>query len=172
MPEVPRPARTADPPPSPLRTGSRVVLDDTSLGVAGTVTGPSGTALLTVTLRTEPPENPAAQALLVVAAAGEVDVDTAPLLHAALADAVDRHAMVCCDLSEVSFLSAAGITALISAHQRAAETGARLTVRGAHGVTRRVLRISGLEQLLGAKQAGHGLPASIGDPPPRPKEHE
>jgi anti-sigma B factor antagonist len=121
----------------------------TSLGVAGTVTAPSGTPLLRVTLRAEPPEDGAVAAVLVAAAAGEVDLDTAPLLQAALLDAVDRHAVVCCDLSEVGFLSAAGLTALLTAYQRAEETGSRLTIRGARGITRRVLQISGIEQLLG-----------------------
>jgi anti-anti-sigma factor len=128
-----------------------VALTRTSLGVAGTVAGPSGATLLSVTLRTESPEDGAARASLVVAAAGEVDVDTASLLSAALDDAVDRHAVVCCDLSEVGFLDAAGITALMRAYQRAKETGSLLTVRGAHGVAQRVLRICGVERLLGGQ---------------------
>jgi anti-anti-sigma factor len=142
----------ADPPPPLLDTGSPVALTRTSLGVAGTVTGPSGTALLTVTLQAEPPaEDGATEAVLVVAAAGEIDLDTAPLLQAALIDAVDRRSAVCCDLSDVAFLSAAGIAALMSAHQRAAETGSRLTVRGAQGITRRVLQLTGVEHLLGGQ---------------------
>ena len=149
--ERPRPASSADPPPSLADTGEPVALTRTSLGVAGTVAGPSGATLLSVTLRVESPEDGAARALLVVAAAGEVDVDTAALLSAALDDAVDRHAMGCCDLSEVGFLDAAGVTALMRAHQRARETGSRLTVRGAHGVARRVLQICGVELLLGGQ---------------------
>jgi anti-anti-sigma factor len=136
---------------SSVDAGAPVTRTRTSLGVAGVVTGPSGTALLSVTLRTEPPEDGAAEVRLVAAAAGEVDLDTAPLLQAALLDAVDRHPVVCCDLSDVTFLSAAGLTALLTAYQRAQETGSRLTVRGAHGITRRVLQVAGVEQLL----AGH-----------------
>jgi anti-anti-sigma factor len=145
-----RPVST-DPPRSSVDTRAPVARSRTSLGVTGTVTGRAGTALLRVTLRVEPPEDCAAEALLVVAAAGEVDLDTAPLLQAALVDAVDRHAVVCCDLSEVRFLGAAGLTALLTAYQRAQETGSRLTVRSAHGTTRRVLQISGVEQLLGGR---------------------
>jgi anti-anti-sigma factor len=117
------------------------------LGVAGTVTGPSGTPLLTVTVRAEPADDGGASAVLVVAATGEVDLDTAPLLQAALVDAVDRGVTVCCDLSGVTFFGAAGITALLTAHERAAEAGSLLTVRGAHGITRRVLEITGVELL-------------------------
>ena len=146
-----RPASSADPPPSLGDAGGPIALTRTSLGVAGTVAGPSGATLLSVTLRAEPPEDGAARALFVVAAAGEVDVDTASLLYAALDDAVDRHGVVCCDLSEVGFLDAAGITALMRAYQRAKETGSVLTVRGAHGVAQRVLQICGVEVLLGGQ---------------------
>jgi anti-anti-sigma factor len=135
-------------PPSAVDTGAPVVLPRTRVGVAGSVSGPGGTALLRVTVSAEPAGPGPAPAVL-VAAAGEVDLDTAPLLQAALVDAVDRHAVVCCELSEVGFLSAAGITALLVAYQRAQATGCRLSVRGAHGATRRVLQICGIEQLLG-----------------------
>jgi anti-anti-sigma factor len=54
----------------------------------------------------------------------------------------------CCDLSEVTFFGAAGINALVIAHERAARAGSRLLIRGAHGITRRVLQITGLEDLL------------------------
>jgi len=118
------------------------------LDVAGTVTGPSGTPLLTVTVRAEPADDHGAASMVVVAAMGEVDLDTASLLQAALVDAVDGHATVCCDLNEVAFLSAAGVTALLTAHVRAVEAGSRLTVRGAHGITRRVLQLAGIELLL------------------------
>ena len=153
MSERPRPAGRADPPPALLDTGLPVTLTRTSFGVAGTVAGPSGTVLLTVTLHAEPPEDDAPDApdALLVVAAGVVDLCTAPLLEAALVDAVDRHAMVRCDLSDVRLLSAAGITALVNAHQRAAQAGCRLTVHGAHGITRRVLQITGVEHLLGGQ---------------------
>jgi len=105
------------------------------LDVAGTVIGPSGSPLLTVAVRAEPADDDGASGRLVVAATGEVDLDTASLLQDALVDAVDRHAAVCCDLSGVTFLGAAGITALLTAHNRAGEAGSRLTVRGAHGAT-------------------------------------
>jgi anti-anti-sigma factor len=147
MSERPGPAGSADLPHHLLNTGVPVALTRTSFGVAASVTGPCGTALLTVTQRAEPPEEGDPPALLVIAA-GEIDLYTAPLLEAALNDAVYRHTTVRCDLSDVRILSAAGITALISAHQRATETGSELTVHGAHGLTRRVLQVTGVERLL------------------------
>jgi anti-anti-sigma factor len=123
----------------------------TGLGVAGTVSGPSGAPLLTVALRTEPAGVQAGLDLLVVAAAGEVDLDTASLLEAALVDAVVRRPRVCCDLSDVTFLSAAGVTALLAAHVRAIETGCHLTLRGVNGSARRVLSVTGVERLFGGR---------------------
>jgi anti-anti-sigma factor len=119
----------------------------TGFGAAVTVTDPGGAELLTVTLRAAPPEEGGTQAMLVVAA-GAVDMYTAPLLEAALCDAVDRHTTVRCDLGEVRIFSAAGITALLNAHERAVRTGSRLTVHGAHGLTRHVLQITKVEHLL------------------------
>jgi anti-anti-sigma factor len=126
-------------------TGSPVAL--AGFGVAAAVAGPGGDAELTVTLQAGPLEGDDTQALLVVAA-GAVDMHTAPLLEAALNDAVDRHTLVRCDLGDVRILSAAGITVLLSAHRRAARTGSRLTVRGARDLTRRVLQIAQVEHLL------------------------
>jgi anti-anti-sigma factor len=148
MSERPRRAGEADRPPSSVATDAPA-LTGNNLGVAGTVTGSTGAAPLTVTVRAESPKNGATEALLVVDAAGEVDLDTAPLLRAALLDAVERRSAVCCDLSDVAFFSAAGVAALVAAYRRARETGAHLTVRGAYGVTARVLKITGTEQLLG-----------------------
>lgn len=147
MSEHPRPTGTADLPHHLLDTGAPVALTRTTIGVTATVTGPSGTALLTVTLQTEPLAENGTRAVLVVAD-GVVDTFTAPLLEAALNDAVDRHTTVRCDLSAVRILSAAGITALLSAHQRAARTGSGLTVRGAQGLTQRVLQITKVDHLL------------------------
>jgi anti-anti-sigma factor len=109
--------------------------------VAATVTDPAGVPILTVTLEL-------ISGVATVIADGDVDVDTAPLLRAAVIAAVDRHPRVCCDLRGVTFFGAAGSSALAAGHRRAAEAGARLEVRGAHGTTRRVLELTGLDILL------------------------
>jgi len=118
------------------------------LDVAATVTGPSGRLQLRVVLRAEPPDRSGAPGPLVVAVTGEIDLATAPLLEAALVDAVDRHRTVCCDLSEVTFFSAAGINALLIVHERAGHAGSGLKICGAHGITRRVLQITGIDDVL------------------------
>jgi anti-sigma B factor antagonist len=54
---------------------------------------------------------------VVVAVAGEIDLDTAPMLHAAVRAAIDRTAGQACivDLTAVTFLGSAGLTALVDA---------------------------------------------------------
>jgi len=97
------------------------------------------------------PTNPSAAISadrLVIAPAGYVDMDTAPVLGAALTNAVDSHPEVCCDLAAVGFFSAAGVRILLAAHDRAGRSGSRFSVRGAGGITRRVLRITQADRLL------------------------
>lgn len=85
---------------------------------------------------------------MVVAPVGYVDMDTAPRLATALFNAVDSHPEVCCDLTGVSFFSAAGVHVLLLAHERADRVGSRFSIRHASGVTLRVLRITGVAPLL------------------------
>lgn len=58
---------------------------------------------------------------LVLHVAGEVDLDTAPQLHAAIVDAVDRAPDGGCivDLTEVSYLGSAGLTVLLASTRHA-----------------------------------------------------
>ena len=132
---------------TPAASGS--VQQRCGLEIIATVTGEDGTPLLTVSLPGELHAEQAADQLVVVVG-GEIDLGTAALLRALLVDAVDRHHLVCCDLRAVTVLSAAGLSALLDAHRRAEQTGSRLTIRGAHGMPRLVLEISGVDALLGA----------------------
>ncbi|MET8359771.1 STAS domain-containing protein [Micromonospora sp. NPDC005171] len=99
---------------------------------------------------------------LVVAPVGYVDMDTAPRLGAALMNAIDSHPDVCCDLTGVGFFSAAGVRVLLLARDRAARVGSRFSIRGAGGITQRVLRITGVERLLLAPEQGTGPAARLG----------
>ncbi|NYF59987.1 STAS domain-containing protein [Micromonospora purpureochromogenes] len=94
----------------------------------------------------------------VVNATGEIDLETAPALSAALTAAVQHDSWVCCDLSGVTFCCAAGVSVLLEAAHEAARVGHRFHVRGAHGVTARVLHITGAEGFLSdngsARQTG------------------
>jgi anti-anti-sigma factor len=85
-----------------------------------------------------------------LAAAGEVDADTADQLVQAVENilSADRHRMVVVDLTSVTFLDSSGIRALLTARRIAGEHGAALTVTGVHGIVRRVLTLTGLLGLL------------------------
>jgi len=77
----------------------------------------------------------------VVAATGDIDVDTAPALQHLLRQALNNYPTVCCDLSQVTFFGAAAANLLLTLHRHATETGHHLHVRGAHAMTQRVLTI-------------------------------
>ena len=87
---------------------------------------------------------------LLLVGVGELDMATAPILQRQTADALQRtHARrVAIDLSDVTFLDAAGLTALSVCRQHALDLGANMVICGARGVTRHVLELTGLWQWL------------------------
>jgi anti-sigma B factor antagonist len=83
---------------------------------------------------------------IVVAAAGSVDLATAPQLAGALAQAHrDGRAGIVVDLAAVDFLDSAGVRVLVEA----ARQGSTLSIRGAQGWVARVLDITGVQDYLG-----------------------
>ncbi|MFC3502298.1 STAS domain-containing protein [Micromonospora krabiensis] len=86
--------------------------------------------------------------------AGELDVSTAPQLNAVidrLAAAGERRLLV--DLSELTFCDSTGIAAFVRADNRAAVDGGWLRVTGATGSVERVLRLTGIDEVLGCEPA-------------------
>jgi anti-sigma B factor antagonist len=84
----------------------------------------------------------------VVWAHGEIDVATAPALMHELAGAVRgqrRRDIV--DLTQVTFMDASGLSALEIARRRAEAGNGEVRLVGACGIVRKVLRITGLEQI-------------------------
>ena len=81
-----------------------------------------------------------------VTVAGDVDIATAPQVAEYLVAFTDGPVTV--DLSEVSFLDSSGMHALLAAHRHLERRDSCLTIRGATPIVRRVLQISGLDQLL------------------------
>ena len=77
---------------------------------------------------------------------GDVDIATAPQIAEYLVRFTDGPVTV--ELSGVSFLDSSGINALLAAHRHLERRDSRLTIRGATPIVRRVLQISGLDQLL------------------------
>ena len=86
---------------------------------------------------------------VVVAVSGELDLRTSPQLEERLIRAFDAGAeLVILDLRQIEFMDSTGLRVLLSAHQRARETGRRFAlVRGADQVER-VLTLTGVRDLL------------------------
>jgi anti-sigma B factor antagonist len=79
--------------------------------------------------------------------AGEIDHSTAPTLREALAQAIaDDSRRLELDLTDVTFFSCAGVTALFGAHRAA---GGRLELIGAGRQVRRLLQLLALDTVLG-----------------------
>ena len=86
-----------------------------------------------------------------VMVAGEVDLATAPELHAAL---VVLTGDVIVDLTEVSFLDSSGLSALIAGRKHAAAAGHGFEVRHPAELVERAMKISGLYEFLNASGGG------------------
>ena len=83
------------------------------------------------------------------ALAGSLDIATSPSLRAALMEAAERpeHAIVV-DLTNLEFLDSTGLGALIGAHKRAGERGGIVRLVTHEGQILRLLRITGLLDVL------------------------
>ena len=114
--------------------------------VSAVVPREPGDARSTITRRTEHPAG--GPALVVVTVTDDVDHDSAPVLRATLAEALDSGRRVCCDLGAVAFFGAAGAAAVRDTHRLARARGAEFTVRGARGLTREILEFVGLATVL------------------------
>jgi anti-anti-sigma factor len=82
----------------------------------------------------------------VVAVAGEVDLGSAPQLHRHLLVLPDRDTVL--DMSGVSLLAAAGLTALLDTQDRLTQVGARLVLAASSPSVCRVLALTGLDTRL------------------------
>ena len=86
-----------------------------------------------------------------VAVRGDVDAGTAPRFGGHLLEVLARPGVrtVELDLSDVTFLDSAGLTALVVAHRTAEDSGRVLSVRcGTGRAVRRPLEITGLSSIL------------------------
>ena len=110
----------------------------------------------------------------IIAVSGELDLATAPLLAGVFEKIMvrepseSRPELLVVDLTELSLLSAAGLTVLYATHQLAAEVGLRLRlVTSGRSPAARALRISGLGSVLDLYQslsAAAAGPPSVGNP--------
>lgn len=105
----------------------------------------------------------------VVRLGGELDVATAGRLRGALQlVCTGEHDLVVIDLDELRFLSLAGLHVLADAQRTLQAAGRQLVLRNPNALTRRVLAITGLDQVLHLTSATeHGTSAKAPDAPQR-----
>jgi anti-anti-sigma factor len=86
---------------------------------------------------------------VVVCLAGELDLDTAPEFAAAI-EGMGQSAVryVVLDLSELEYLSSAGASTIVRAHDELESHGSELVITGAHGTVQTVLDLLGLTKLI------------------------
>ena len=114
--------------------------------MTATTVDPPTSELVTVTVSTS-------DTVVRVAAAGEIDSTSAPVLREHLGTVLDSGAPeFVVDLVQVSFLDSAGLCVLAAAHRRAGERGIRMRVLAASRAVIRPLQITGLWSLLGASE--------------------
>jgi anti-sigma B factor antagonist len=88
---------------------------------------------------------------VVLSVIGEVDLHTAPELRAAVRSAFadPRTTQLRVDLAGVSFLDSTGVSALVTGHGEAGKRGIPLVVTNPQPQVLKVLRIVGLDDVLG-----------------------
>ena len=94
--------------------------------------------------------------VVVVRAAGEVDMTVSPTFERSLLEAAttSEGRTVVVDLESLRFLDSSGVHALVKGYHAATAAGGSLTVRGATGVVARVLYITGVAEALGMDFTG------------------
>jgi anti-sigma B factor antagonist len=103
-----------------------------------------------------------ADGVTVVDVGGEVDIETAPRMRAALASAVDAGLPVVVDLGGVTFMDSFGFGVLAAAHQQGARAGTPVLLRAVSHRIRHLLDLLGLDAVLNIEPEPDGQ---------RPQEH-
>ncbi|HET8560344.1 MAG TPA: STAS domain-containing protein [Marmoricola sp.] len=88
---------------------------------------------------------------MVVIPSGELDIASAPMLRdelAAVITAEPRPRVVCCDLTDVTFMDSTALSALVFAHETAAMGGQEFCVAGARASVHRVIELTQLDQVI------------------------
>ncbi len=102
----------------------------------------------------------------VVTLPAELDVTGSGLVEAALTSALaPRPAVLIADGTKTAFCDSSGIAALVRAHRQAAATGAQLRVVITSAPVRRILQLTGADQILLIYPS---LPTAQADSSPQP----
>ncbi|MER5995007.1 STAS domain-containing protein [Streptomyces viridosporus] len=104
---------------------------------------------------------------LVLEVAGDLDYTNAQeLRHAAQDGDLPPGRFLVVDLSELAFCDSSGITALIAAHHHAVAAGAGMVLVAVPARTRRLLHMTGLDQMFDIRDDAASLLGRRGRPAP------
>lgn len=97
-----------------------------------------------------------------ISVSGEVDILTAPDLSGVVFAVLDGgRRNIVLDLADCSFIGAAGLDVIARAARRVTPAGGSITIRSPSATTRRILSITGLDQLVGVVEPAQP-PARLG----------
>ncbi|HEX7307987.1 STAS domain-containing protein [Lentzea sp.] len=83
----------------------------------------------------------------VLAVAGELDIDTVPVLSARLdSDVSGAHAVL--DLAHLQFMDSTGLALVLDWHRRLAEAGGQLRIASAQAPVRRLFELADVAEVL------------------------
>ena len=106
--------------------------------------------------------------VVVVATIGEVDIATAPQLDDVLVAAITAGAdagLLCCDLSQVTFLDSTGLSTLALARNRASAEGLEFCIVGASGPVEKVLKLTAMDRVFASYDSVNAARRERGDDP-------
>ena len=86
---------------------------------------------------------------------GELDIASAPMLEAAVAEVPDSGtSALVLDLSEVTFMDSSGLKAVLATYKRCQEQEREFSLAGASDSVRRVLDMTGVSDAIGLGRVG------------------
>ena len=88
---------------------------------------------------------------IVVLPKGELDISSAPTLRQELLEVINaepRRRVVCCDLTDVTFMDSTALGALVLAYETATGNGQEFCIAGARANVHRVLQLTQLGQVI------------------------
>jgi anti-sigma B factor antagonist len=92
----------------------------------------------------------------IVRVRGDIDLATRDEIRRQIEDSIDGAGRVVLDLSQVTFIDSSGLTVLVETHQRLGQNPEAFAVRAPSPPARRVLALSGLDQLMTIVDADDG----------------
>ncbi|MEU0599946.1 STAS domain-containing protein [Streptomyces sp. NPDC006393] len=103
---------------------------------------------------------------LVAVFSGDMDYLTEPMFRTEFLHLIDSgERCIVLDLAGVAFCDSAGLNALLAARRRAPETGVRLALASVQGQLRQLLKVTGVDRLLGVYDAAEDASTDLaGDP--------